>query len=85
MGFEKHSIVSIGSYGLVKTVEEKKHFKAGLEAMIEYLEPEVVLVYGSMPKDIFTDHLKFKTQFYQYPDWTTYMKNLKKEIVTDGE
>jgi len=83
MGFEKHSIVSVGSYGLVKTVEEKKHFKAGLEAMIDYLEPQVVLVYGSMPKDIFTDHLKFKTQFYQYPDWTTYVKNLKKEIVED--
>lgn len=83
MGFEKHSIVSIGSYGLVKTVEEKKHFKAGLEAMLKYLEPEVVLVYGSMPEDIFTSHIRFLTQFYQYPDWTTYMKKLRKEIVSE--
>ena len=80
MGFEKHSIVSIGSYGLVKTADEKKHFKSGLEAMLEYLKPEVVLVYGSMPKDIFTDHVKFQSQFFQYPDWTSYMKKLKKEI-----
>ncbi len=36
MGFEKHSTVSILSYGLVKTAEEKKHFKAGLEAMLKY-------------------------------------------------
>lgn len=80
MGFEKHSIVSIGSYGLVKTVEEKKHFKAGLEAMLKYLEPKVVLVYGSMPKDIFSDYMRTVVQFYQYPDWTTYVKKLEKEI-----
>lgn len=85
LGFEKHSIVSVGSFGLVKTKEEKTQFKAGLDAMIDYLEPEVVLVYGSMPKDIFTNHLKFKTQFYQYSDWTTYMKNLKKDIVTNED
>ncbi len=64
-GFEKHSIVSIGSYGLVKTSEEKKHFKAGLEAMLQYLEPEVVLVYGSMPKDVFSDHMRTTVQFFQ--------------------
>ncbi len=83
MGFEKHSIVSIGSYGLVKTSAEKKHFKAGLEAMLEYLKPEVVLVYGSMPKDIFTDHIKFQSQFFQYPDWTSYMKKLRREIQSE--
>lgn len=83
MGFEKHSIVCIGSYGLVKTVDEKRHFKAGLEAMLDYLKPEVVLVYGSMPKDIFTEHVKFQSQFFQYPDWTSYMKKLKKEIETE--
>ena len=83
LGFEKHSIVSIGSYGLVKTVEEKKHFKAGLEAMIKYLEPSVVLVYGSMSKDVFTDDITFGIKFFNYPDWTSYKKVLKKEIVKD--
>ena len=83
MGFEKHSIVSIGSYGLVKTSAEKKHFEAGLESMLEYLKPEVVLVYGSMPKDIFTDHIKFQSQFFQYPDWTSYMKKLRREIQSE--
>lgn len=80
LGFEKHSIVSIGSYGLVKTTDEKRHFKAGLEAMLKYLEPRVVLVYGSMPNEIFTDYMRTVIQFYQYPDWTTYVKKLKKEI-----
>jgi len=82
MGFEKHSIVSIGSYGLVKTADEKRHFKAGLEAMLKYIEPKVVLVYGSMPKDVFSDYMGTVVQFFQYPDWTTYVKSLKKEIET---
>ena len=82
MGFEKHSIVSVGSYGLVKTAEEKKHFKAGLEAMIGHLEPKVVLVYGTMPAEIFTDYMRTVVQFYQYPDWMSYVRRLRKEIGT---
>lgn len=74
LGVEKHSIVSIGSYGVVKTALERHHFKAGLEAMLYYLEPEVVLVYGSMPKALFGEFEK-KTSFFQYPDWTTYIRN----------
>lgn len=79
LGVEKHSIVSIGSYGVIKTVLEKQHFKAGLKAMIEYLQPQVVLVYGSMPKDIF-EEFKTKTAFYRYPDWTTFAKNNREQL-----
>ena len=74
LGVEKHSIVSIGSYGVVKTKQEKMHFKAGLESMIETLEPEVVIVYGSMPEEVFKDY-RSKTYFVQYPDWTSYIRN----------
>ena len=74
LGVEKHSIVSIGTYGVVKASDEKKHFRAGLEAMLETLMPEAVLVYGSMPKDIFDEYKRY-TEFVQYPDWTTYVRN----------
>lgn len=74
LGVEKHSIVSIGSYGVVKSGLEKKHFKAGLEAMLKTLEPEVVLVYGAMPDEIFRDY-RHLTTFIQYPDWTSYVRN----------
>ncbi|MBO4497763.1 MAG: DUF4417 domain-containing protein [Lachnospiraceae bacterium] len=74
LGVEKHSIVSIGSYGIVKKKEEKKHFKAGLEAMLETLEPETVLVYGSMPEEVFQEYLNY-TEFVKYPDWTTYIRS----------
>lgn len=73
LGVEKNSIVSIGSYGVSKTKEEKLHFRAGLEAMLETLMPEIVLVYGAMPKEVFGDYLS-KTRFINYSDWTTYIK-----------
>ncbi len=74
LGVEKHSIVSIGSYGVVKSKVEKQHFKSGLQAMLETLEPEVVLVYGAMPEEIFNEY-RHLTTFIQYPDWTSYVRN----------
>ena len=41
-------------------------------AMLDTLEPEVVLVYGAMPSDVFGDYLHC-TEFIKYPDWTTRM------------
>lgn len=38
--------------------------------MLETLEPEVVLVYGSMNPAVFDDYQSI-TQFVHYPDWTT--------------
>lgn len=73
LGVERHSVVSIGSYGVVKTRDEKRHFRAGLEAMLDWLEPEVVLVYGSTPDDVFGDYWKY-AEFIRYPDWTSYLR-----------
>ena len=73
-GVDKHSIVSIGTYGQIQTAESKRYFREGLVEMLKELEPEVVLVYGSMPDKIFGD-LKDKTRFVMYPDWTTRKKS----------
>lgn len=73
-GVDKHSIVSVGTYGQIQTAESKRYFKEGLAEMIKELEPEVVLVYGSMPDIIFAD-FKDATRFVPYSDWTTRMKN----------
>lgn len=67
-GVDKRSIVSIGTYGCIRGKDNKKHFKAGLRAMLEYLEPAVVLVYGPMPKDIFDEYTS-RTQFVRFDDW----------------
>ena len=73
LGVDKHSIVSVGTYGQIRTAESKRYFREGLVAMLDELEPEIVLVYGAMPPQIFGE-LEKRTQFVQYPDWTSRMK-----------
>ena len=77
LGVPKRSIVSIGTYGCIRGKENKYYFKSGLEAMLAELEPKVVLVYGSMPSDIFGDYEDY-TNFVQYGDWTSRMKRRAK-------
>ena len=72
-GVDKHSIVSIGTYGQIQTAESKRYFREGLIEMLKELEPEVVLVYGSMNDIVFRD-LKHLTNFIPFPDWTTRQK-----------
>lgn len=69
LGAEKHSIVSIGTYGCIQHRDDKIYFRAGLEAMLQTLEPEVVLVYGPMPRSVFDEYLH-ATRFVQYDNWT---------------
>lgn len=64
--------MSIGTYGCIKSREDKYYFRAGLDAMLETLEPAVVLVYGSMPESVFGSYHK-QTLFVPFPDWTTRM------------
>lgn len=68
LGAPKNSIVSIGTYGCIRDKENKFFFRAGLEAMLDELTPEVVMVYGRMPDSIFGG-LKHRTNFIPYPDW----------------
>ena len=68
LGVPKNSIVSIGTYGCIKSRENKQYFVEGLSAMLDELSPEVVLVYGGMPESIF-GQFKGKTKFVNYPDW----------------
>lgn len=73
MGAPKYSIVSISTYGCIRGKENKWHFKAGLQAMIKYLNPVKVLVYGAMPEEVFEDVI-LQTEFHQYDDWITQKK-----------
>ena len=68
LGVEKHSIVAIGEYGQIKTKEDKRFFREGLIAMLDELEPEIVIVYGKMSKKIF-EGLLHRTKFVFYEDW----------------
>ncbi len=72
-GVDKHSIVSVGTYGQIRSAESKRFFREGLIEMLKELEPEVVLIYGPMPDKIFGD-LKDKTRFVSFPDWISRKK-----------
>ncbi len=68
LGALKNSIVSVGTYGCIRGKEKKCCFREGLEAMLDELTPEVVLVYGRMPPAVFGG-LMHRTNFVAYPDW----------------
>lgn len=73
LGLPKNSIYSIGTYGACQSKEEKYHLRQGLMAMLDELEPEVVLVYGAMPESVFYE-LKDRTNFVSFPDWVSSKK-----------
>ena len=43
-----------------------------MDAMMETLEPEVILVYSQMPDEIETKYPE--TKFVEYPDWTSIVR-----------
>lgn len=55
LGIEKHSIVSVSTYGCIRGKENKRHFHDGFQAMLTFLAPEIVLLHGAMPADVFYD------------------------------
>lgn len=73
LGVEKHGIVSIGTYGCIQGKTNAHYFKEGLKAMLDELQPEIVLVYGSMPNKIFGEFMNL-TKFIQFPDWISLKK-----------
>ena len=70
LGVEKHSIVAISTYGCIRTADDKREFRTGLDAMMETLEPEIVLVYGPLPNQVFGPYTH-AAMFRQYDDWTS--------------
>lgn len=72
-GVEKKSIVSIGSYGQLKDKVNRYYFEAGLDSMMETLEPETILVYSKIPEEIQAKYPK--ARFVEYIDWTTLKRN----------
>lgn len=73
MGAPKSSVVVISTYGCIRGAGNRHHFQADVECMVDYLHPQLVLVHGSMPKSVFA-HVLSKSEFAQFPDWTTRMK-----------
>lgn len=68
LGVPENSIVAVGTYGCIKSRENREYFRAGLAAMLETLKPRIVLVYGAMPESVFGPFAG-AARFVRYPDW----------------
>lgn len=73
VGLPKNSIVSVGTYGCIGGERNRQIFKEGLRAMLDYLRPRMVIVYGAMPGTVF-DQFRLKTKFINYEDWISISK-----------
>ena len=51
-GIEKHSVIAIGSHGLIKHPENRSIFMNGFIEMIKRVEPNILIIYGPCTKDM---------------------------------
>lgn len=72
-GVDKHSIYAVSSYGCLKKREDKYYFQAGLNALMEELEPKILLAYGSDSPKIYGPYEKY-VKIIHYPDWISLQK-----------
>lgn len=75
-GLPTNDIVCISTHGCIKGEENKYYFKLGLEEMLIVLKPQVVLVHGSMPNEVFANFLN-ETKFVHYESYISKMKGGK--------
>lgn len=65
-GVDKNSTVCISTSGVLSHRSDRECFQRGLNAMITTLSPSAILVYGSMPLDIFGKYQHDSIRFVQY-------------------
>lgn len=71
-GIQKGGVIAIGSHGCLKLANERRYFKAGLEFVMDKLDPIAVAIYGAAPDEIFAPYrargieiLQFDSDFMQ--------------------
>jgi len=62
-GIPQGGTVAIGTNGCIQDKEDRFDFKYGLAKMLEDIKPQTVIVYGTMPNDIFDEHLNKGIEF----------------------
>lgn len=65
LGVPTGAMVSVSTHGCITSREERRMFKIGLAAMMDDIQPEIVLVHGCMPDDIFGEYIG-QIEFHRY-------------------
>lgn len=72
LGAPKNDVVSVSTYGTIRSRQSQLAFRKGLIVMLDELAPTDVLVYGAMPDATF-DGLGHRTMFHHFDNWTKTM------------
>ena len=65
-GVPKHNTIAIGSHGCIKLTKEREQFEKGLSHIVEMLEPNTIIVYGTTPASVFGRYLDSGIQIRQF-------------------
>lgn len=52
-GVSKGGTIAVGSHGTIKNALDRKYFSEGLKYVVSTLSPQNIVVYGTVPDDIF--------------------------------
>ena len=66
LGIPTGSVVAISTHGCCRTLEDQFHLRNGVVQLLRTVEPSCLLVYGPMPKDVFSGVFE-KTRIVHYP------------------
>ncbi|MDO4468202.1 MAG: DUF4417 domain-containing protein [Bacillota bacterium] len=66
-GISKHTIIAIGTHGIIKNREDRKFFCEGLDIVVRRIQPSVIVVYGTAPNIIFDKYRQKGIQIIQFP------------------
>lgn len=65
-GIEKHSNIFIGTLGCRKNLDDRKLLIDGFDFVCKELEPNIVLSYGTIPKEMVDICIKYEIPFKEY-------------------
>lgn len=65
-GAGKGGTIAVGSLGCLKSPEDRRHFIAGLAVIVNRLDPQAIVVYGSAPDGIFCKYRSAGIRIIQF-------------------
>lgn len=65
-GIDRNSTVCVSTSGMLAHTSDRECFRRGFDAMVKTMTPSTILVYGSMPSDIFSKYQNSGIYFAQY-------------------
>ncbi|MCQ2799705.1 MAG: DUF4417 domain-containing protein [Bacilli bacterium] len=65
-GMKKHQIVAIGTLGALQDKESRRLLKDSVDALVQTIEPCVIIVYGKAPEYIFREALRKNIGIWQF-------------------